>query len=220
MSMRIRLVDAVTGAATWLQGQGGAALVSLVNPDGAIIGSGSWSVVDDVVLESESAQVSFTDLDGDDAYMFRVTGHFVISSASGGAPFFRVNGSSDAGSYAWTHARLAATGFVGDADGSASERTQMPIVAPGISMLQNHYGIVTIDIMAQASALHVMSCKFMGIITDGTVRRETQMTTGDWTAPSGTPAITSILLDAGIFGIGRFGAGSRFQLSKLGPVVP
>lgn len=219
MSLRIRLVDAVTGAVSWLKGFNGAALVSLVNPDGAIIGSGSWAVVDDVVLESESAQVSFTDLDGDDAYMFRVTGHFVISSASGGAPFIRVNGSSDAGSYAWTHARLAATGFVGDADGAAGERTQMPIIN-GSSMLQNHYGIVTIDIMAQASALHVMSCKFMGIITDGTVRRETQMTTGDWTAPSGTPAITSILLDAGTLGLGRFAAGSRFQLSKLGPVVP
>lgn len=170
---------------------------------GQVDAGDGWEVVSDRVLDAAAAQVEFTGLDGDSAYMYKLEGYFTASAVC--LPFVRLNG--DSGSrYDRIVSRLSSVYSSNSALATGFD------LMTGASVAVGESAIINVVIMAQAAALHVMRSKLsVNIAASG----ETHISTGDWQPASGAPAVSSILLDAGVFGTGRFAAGSRFVLSRL-----
>lgn len=181
----------------------GAARVSIVNPSGALLGSGSFEVISDTTLSAPAAQINITGLTGSTAYIYRITGYFLFSAVS--LPTLQLNGSS-AAAYDVLNVRMTAA-YAGSA---LSNQTNFPLMS-GASFAAGEGAIFTIDVFSDNVQLHTIKSEmYTNIGTSG----EIHLATGEWDATSATQ-ITSILLDGGIVGTGRFGAGTRYQVSRM-----
>jgi hypothetical protein len=199
----LALIEAVLSAWTF---NSGAAVVTVVNPLGGLLGSGNFEVVDDQVLSAIAAGFTFSGLDGSAAYIYKLEGVLIgdTSAGSGPVPALILNGDTGNNYERQTH---AFTTVLTSSNAAAQAQFDMQTAVLSAGEL----AIFTIMVYANTGQLHVLCADIANNTGTGGARH---LTTGQWNAGT-SQEVTSILLSADVGGAGRYAAGSRCQLSRL-----
>ncbi|WP_435310646.1 hypothetical protein [Primorskyibacter sedentarius] len=196
-------VEDIAGGPMRLKGSQGALHTMIVNPSGALLGSGSWEVVDDQTLSSSALSFTFSGLDGDEAYIYRLTG-LLISGNAACVPAITCNGVG--GTSYETLMSVLSTTYAGTAYASQPQFAMM-----NAALASGDSALIEAEIYSANSALHVIKSRLQNNAGTGGV---TYLATGQFNAGSAA-AISSIVVTANSGGSGLFAAGSRVQLSRM-----